>query len=49
MWKAVLSNLLFGREEGGYLRWSYVSRVIKIVVRTIRVKIDSGRIFAQRI
>jgi hypothetical protein len=49
VWEAVLPNLLFGREEGRYLRWSYVSTVIKIVLRTVRVKVDSGGIFAQGI
>jgi len=49
VWKAVLPNLLFGREEGCSLRWSYVSTVLKIILRILRLKNDSDRISAQRV
>jgi hypothetical protein len=49
VWKAVLPNLLFGREEGCSLRWSYVSTVLKFMLRTLRLKNDSDRISALRV
>jgi hypothetical protein len=41
LWKAVLPNLLPGREEGCSLRWSYVSTVLKNYTRMLRLKLKS--------